>query len=67
MTDFDDLLAKLEPAATKGESEWPNVAQFSMAVSLKRIADALTCSHGDTLADWVAAGVVDQREGRPRR
>ena len=41
MTDFNDLLAKLEPAAVKGTSEWPEVAQFSMAVSLKRIADVL--------------------------
>lgn len=41
-TDFDKLLANLEPAAIKGESEWANVALLSAAVSLKRIADALT-------------------------
>lgn len=41
VTDFDKLLASLEPAATRGESEWVNVAQLSAAVSLKRIADAL--------------------------
>lgn len=41
MTDFDKLLASLEPAATCGESEWGNVAALSAAVSLKRIADAL--------------------------
>lgn len=38
----------------------------SQAISLKRIADALTCSHGDTLADWIAAGVQDRREGKSR-
>lgn len=40
-TDFDKLLASLEPAATKGESEWSNVAHLSIAISLKRIADTL--------------------------
>lgn len=38
-THFDELLASLEFAATNGESEWPNVAHLSAAVSLKRIAD----------------------------
>lgn len=50
-TDFDKLLASLEPAATRGESEWANVALLSAAVSLKRIADALdafkTCVRDD--------------------
>lgn len=43
-TDFDKLLASLEPAATRGESEWSNVAMLSAAVSLKRIADVLDSS-----------------------
>ena len=41
VTDFDKLLASLEPAATRGESEWTNVASLSAAVSLKRIADVM--------------------------
>lgn len=43
-TDFDKLRMALEPAATKGESEWPNVGLLSMAVSLKRIADTLSAT-----------------------
>ena len=46
-TDFDRLLDALEPTATKGQSEWPDVLQASQAVSLKRIADLMEVRKGE--------------------
>lgn len=40
-TDFDKLLESMEPAATKGVSDFPDIAAFSAAISAKRTADAL--------------------------
>lgn len=59
MTQYTDLVKRLEPSPSIGSTLGPEDSLASIAISLKRIADALDTGEGRDPLAWYLAGLDD--------